>query len=683
MGLGFIAFPNIVRRPPQPTDQIALVYLAWAPLGPAPLRAFLRSYAEHPAGVAHELVVVLNGAAAGSGAVAGAGIGVDAPGGDGEVAALARAQLDEGPALTRAQLAAELEGVPHRVLMLERPLLDLPAYAHAARSLEHRRLCLLNSYSRVLADDWLALLACALQEPGVGMVGATGSWESQADWRRGAPARWLRQLSAIRAQRRDYPSFPNPHLRSTAVMLDRALVLELGLERARDKRDTYLLESGRQSITRELHRRGLRSVVVGRDGHSYEEHEWACSDTYRAGDQKNLLVADRRTDDWQEASSRMRRQLSRDAWGSRRAGNVVRADAPRGGAAEEGAVRGDAARGGAAQGGAVLADVATDAVEGGAVQEEAAGRDAAVVIVNYRSAAYVEQCVASVVEQAAGASVELEVVVIDNDSRDGSVERLRAALPRVRVVAMPSNGGFASGVNAGFRHTTAELVLLLNPDTQLRPGALRALLARMRANPRAGVVAPLLEDADGRLAPNAYRRFPGLLALSLDLCLPFGYAVVQAPALHPYAITPAASRAGARPAHVCGAALAIRRAAYEQGGPFDEGFFLYLEETEWQRRVATAGWEIELEPAARVCHLVRGGGEESLAPSPHFVVSALRYLRMRGVPVGLARAAFALSLALSWATLSVIACLPSKRARARVQARAYRALVRVALTARR
>src|SRR6185312_11354916 len=98
---------------------------------------------------------------------------------------------------------------------------------------------------------------------------------------RGAPRTWLRQLSAIRAQRRDYPSFPNPHLRSTAVMLDRALVLELGLERARDKRDTYLLESGRQSITRELHRRGLRSVVVGRDARSYEEHEWAHSDTYR------------------------------------------------------------------------------------------------------------------------------------------------------------------------------------------------------------------------------------------------------------------------------------------------------------------------------------------------------------------------------------------------------------------
>jgi GT2 family glycosyltransferase len=274
-------------------------------------------------------------------------------------------------------------------------------------------------------------------------------------------------------------------------------------------------------------------------------------------------------------------------------------------------------------------------------------------------------------------------VVVDNDSRDGSVERLRAAWPDAHVHTMPTNGGFAAGVNAGFRHSRAEFVILLNPDTEVRAGSLRALLARLREHRRTGVVAPLLEDGDGRAASNGYRRFPGLFALSLDLSLPFGYAIAYAPKLHPHAISAAALSAGARPAHVCGAALAIRRAAYEEAGPFDEGFFLYLEETEWQRRVAAAGWSIELEPAARVCHLVRGGGEEALAPSPHFVVSALRYLRMRGVPGALARPVFALSLAFSWVTLRLIACLPSKRARATGQARAYGALLRIALTAKR
>ncbi len=315
--------------------------------------------------------------------------------------------------------------------------------------------------------------------------------------------------------------------------------------------------------------------------------------------------------------------------------------------------------------------------------EAAAGEreaDAAIVIVNYRSAALVERCLESVRAHSNG--LKLETVVVDNDSRDGSLDRLRAALPTAKVIAMPENGGFAAGVNAGFRHTRAELVILLNPDTEVREGALKRMLTRLREHPRTGVLAPLLEDAEGRLTPNGYRRFPNLLTLGLDLCLPLGYALAYAPQLHPYAMSPATLRAGAPPLHVCGAALAIRRAAYLQAGPFDEDFFLYLEETEWQQRVARAGWAIELEPAARVCHLVRGGGEESLAPSPHFVASALLYLRRRGLPTILTRTALAACIALSWATLCLIALLPAKRARAAGQARAYRSLLRVALTAR-
>ncbi len=310
----------------------------------------------------------------------------------------------------------------------------------------------------------------------------------------------------------------------------------------------------------------------------------------------------------------------------------------------------------------------------------ARGRDAAVVIVNYRTAELVERCLDSVA--ATRGELVLETVVIDNASGDGSVERLRASQPHARVVAMPVNGGFAAGVNAGFCHTDAEIVILLNPDTEVRPGALQALVTHLRARPAAGVVAPLLEDGEGRFAANGYRRFPGLLALALDLCLPFGYALSYAPALHPYALSPAALRAGVAPAHVCGAALAIKRGAYRQAGPLDEAFFLYLEETEWQQRVARAGWGIELEPSARVCHLVRGGGDESLAPSPHFVVSALLYLRRRRVPTPLARPVLALSLAVSWGALLLIACVPAKRARAARQARAYRSLLRIALTAR-
>jgi GT2 family glycosyltransferase len=306
--------------------------------------------------------------------------------------------------------------------------------------------------------------------------------------------------------------------------------------------------------------------------------------------------------------------------------------------------------------------------------------DAAVVIVNYGTPELVERCVASV--RATSGGLRLDVVIVDNGSRDGSAARLRSALQQTTVVEMPTNGGFAAGVNAGFAHTSAPLVIVLNPDTEVRPGALEALVVHLRAHPHTGVAAPLVEDADGRLAPNGYRRFPGLLTVGLDLCIPAGYALVYAPALHPYAMSPAALRAGRTPAWVSGAAMAIRRSAYDQAGPLDEGFFLYFEETEWQQRIARHGWAIELVPAARASHLMRGGGEDSLVHSPYWVRSALRYLRGRGVPTAATRSVLSLSLAVSWATLWLIARLPSKRPHATAQARAYRELLAVALTGR-
>jgi hypothetical protein len=266
---------------------IGLIHLVWAPLGPDPLRAFLRSYHAHPAGAEHELVVVLNGA---------------------------RSEPSDGDC-TREVLLAELTETEHRLIELPGPVLDLTAYGEVTRELEHSRLCFLNSYSVVLADDWLGHLARAGELPGVGLVGATGSWETQAKLVHGSAMHWAYQLAKLRAKWRDYPHFPNPHIRTTAFMLERRVVLELGLDRVRDKYSAYLLESGWQNITRQIQGRGLRPVVVGRDGRAYEVEEWPRSHTYRSGGQSNLLVADNRTEDWQRASPELRQRLSRHAWG--------------------------------------------------------------------------------------------------------------------------------------------------------------------------------------------------------------------------------------------------------------------------------------------------------------------------------------------------------------------------------
>ncbi|HEY7951632.1 MAG TPA: hypothetical protein VID70_01515 [Solirubrobacteraceae bacterium] len=297
---------------------IGLVHLVWAPLGPEPLRAFLRSYQAHQAGAEHELIVLLNGAREDPSTGG-------ADGGEPQTVT-ERSVTGQDGSLLRDDVLAELRDTPHRLIELERPLTDLAAYGQAAIRLEHEWLCFVNSYGVILAEDWLGHLARGAQQPGVGIAGATGSWESQAQWRRGHPSDWLRRLSAVRAIRRDYPRFPNPHIRTTAFMLRRQTVLDLGLSDAVDKHAAYLLESGHDGITRRLGERGQRAVVVGRDGRAYEVDQWPLSCTFRSGKQDNLLVADNRTADWQQAPPRVRRQLSRDAWGELAGGSMGVAD---------------------------------------------------------------------------------------------------------------------------------------------------------------------------------------------------------------------------------------------------------------------------------------------------------------------------------------------------------------------
>jgi hypothetical protein len=150
----------------------------------------------------------------------------------------------------------------------------------------------------------------------VGLVGATGSYESQAELMRGRARYWPLQLARLAQARRDYPRFPNPHVRTSTFMLERTLLAGMGLERATDKRAAYLLESGPRSITRLVQEQGLRAVIAGRDGLLYDVEEWAESRTFRSGEQQNLLVADNQTRDYQTASVRRRRRLAKDTWGA-------------------------------------------------------------------------------------------------------------------------------------------------------------------------------------------------------------------------------------------------------------------------------------------------------------------------------------------------------------------------------
>lgn len=307
--------------------------------------------------------------------------------------------------------------------------------------------------------------------------------------------------------------------------------------------------------------------------------------------------------------------------------------------------------------------------------------DLAIVIVNYRNGDDVVRALASIAEAEDG--LELERVVVDNASGDGSAEMIEAARPEIRVVRNHANRGFAAGVNAGFAATAAPVVLVLNPDTIVQPGALRPLVEHLRTHPHTAIVAPLLVHEDGSPQPNGYRRFPTLLTLFAEFCIPVSYFFALVPLPHPHNLSPAALATGPQVAHVYGAAFAVRREAYEQAGPLDEGFFLYLEETEWQQRVGKAGWAIEIEPSARIVHFVRGGGASAEVPSEHYLESTYRYFGLRGTPAWAVDAVLLTATTISQLAFVLIGLIPGKGEQSARRRRGWAGLTKWVLARRR
>ena len=220
-----------------------------------------------------------------------------------------------------------LEGTPHHLVTVADDGFDIRPYFTAAQMLPYRYCCFLNSYSRIAGDDWLVKLHAELTRPGVGVVGATGSHESPVEGHRravaGAPSpRSLRGLTTrfrtgrfVRRLERDFEPFPNPHIRTNGFMIERETMLSLRFDGEEDKLDSLRFESGKHGMTRQILGRGLRVLVVGREGRAYEPEKWAESRTFRSAEQENLLIADNRTDEYADGDDETRAFLRELAWG--------------------------------------------------------------------------------------------------------------------------------------------------------------------------------------------------------------------------------------------------------------------------------------------------------------------------------------------------------------------------------
>ncbi len=241
------------------------------------------------------------------------------------------------------------------------------------------------------------------------------------------------------------------------------------------------------------------------------------------------------------------------------------------------------------------------------------GIDLSIVIVTWNVRELLLRAVASVFREVTG--TRFEVIVVDNDSDDGSADAIEAEFPGVTVIRNPQNLGFAGGNNIGLREAKGRYAMLLNADTVVLPGAFERMVAWMDANPGTGLCAPQLLDPDGS-KQNCIHNFPSLATEILNvsllrILLPGRYPSKRQEYTEPIEVDA-----------VLGACLVVRPEALDQVGPMDDGFFFFMEETDWCARMRTAGWKVVHVPDARIIHL---SGESSKKKLP--LETRIEYLR--------------------------------------------------------
>jgi len=243
-----------------------------------------------------------------------------------------------------------------------------------------------------------------------------------------------------------------------------------------------------------------------------------------------------------------------------------------------------------------------------------------IIIVNWNTRDLLSQCLTSI--YTCPSACPFEVLVVDNASSDGSVSMLREGFPQVRLIENQVNVGFAAANNQALSLIESPYILLLNPDTVVKPGALNELKEYLERNPQVGAAGARMLNPDGSLqvscyvAPTLFREFLRLVHLDRfwpgasyqmdhwDITLPREVEIIQ------------------------GACMMMRKKALDQVGLFDERFFIYTEEVDLCYRLRQAGWKLHWVPQAEVIHY-EGQSTSQLAPEMfiHLYQSKLKFFR--------------------------------------------------------
>ncbi|WP_126455315.1 glycosyltransferase family 2 protein [Sulfuriflexus mobilis] len=221
-----------------------------------------------------------------------------------------------------------------------------------------------------------------------------------------------------------------------------------------------------------------------------------------------------------------------------------------------------------------------------------------IIIVNYNAGEFLRDCVDSLLN----CPLEIEIIVVDNASTDSSLDAL-PGLPCVQIIKNPTNVGFAAACNSGAHVAAAPFLLFLNPDCLVKPGMLVKLLESMRVDDRVGMVGGLLVNSDGteqaggrRAVPTPWRSFVRAFGLyHLESRWPRLFFDFH---LHKQPLPDQPIEVEA----ISGACMLIKREAMNDVGPWDEGYFLHVEDLDWCMRFRRKGWKIMFVPSAQITH---------------------------------------------------------------------------------
>jgi N-acetylglucosaminyl-diphospho-decaprenol L-rhamnosyltransferase len=237
--------------------------------------------------------------------------------------------------------------------------------------------------------------------------------------------------------------------------------------------------------------------------------------------------------------------------------------------------------------------------------------DISIIVLNWNTRQLLRKCIASV--YCTVSPIDIEVIVVDNNSSDGSADMVAESFPDATLIRNSKNIGFSAGNNLAIRQASGRYILLLNPDAELLPGSVQALFDFAEAHPDAAVIGPKLLNTDGSLQKNG-RMFPTFAREMLHITKI--YRLAPGWFNRKYEWGRADFDAATEVDEVSGACMLVRRAAIDKAGMLDERFFMYYEEVDWCLRIKKAGCKVWYLPEAQtVHHAGQGAGQIGLAKS--------------------------------------------------------------------